>query len=720
MFGLKLGSKKPGLKLVLTGLVLLTVLLTALLVHVLWSYTARQNVEDVVRQLNQEIVTTVKNELGGVRDQAVAAQLAVGSAFVNGIFDLEKQAGQRDFIFLSLLRSQPSVSWISIGTPQGNFYGAQRAPDGGFRLVSIVWDQASRSGQQTTYKYRAAGAEAEYEGVETAVTDYNSIEQGWYKRAVNDGCDELHCNAERGAGWNLVSHFPDGDRAGISTSMPLVANTKFGGVINVVIELELVSRFLSRQMIGERGTVLVLDRQAHIVASADPRAIEQQRRGLLPMLDELGRDDARLSLIETAIQGGTFDLARLSEVQSLEMTSPLDGNEYFITLSPVQFRDWVIATVIPAHDFLASIEKSAKTLVIALVVLVLIMAALAVLMTNRLVVRPLTRIAQQFGHIANFRLDRVERVPSGLREFDSLSNVTVQTTKSLASFAKYMPTELVRTLVSQGIEAKPGGEHENLTVMFADLAGFTSLSEFLGESVVPVLTEYLETASSAVLSHRGTIDKFIGDAVMAFWGAPIENPNHARDACAAALALRDMMMKRQAALPSGDPRAALRARVGLNSGRMLVGNIGSADRLNYTVIGDPVNVASRLEALNKRYGTAIMIGEQTRRAAGDAIIVRRLDWVAVYGRAEGMAIYELLAMAEGAAPAAFGWVSEYDAGLDAYRNRDFAAALRYFEAVDAARPGSDPPSRLLIERCRALIADPPGPDWSPIAVQMEK
>ena len=160
------GQTKPGLKLVLTGLILLTVLLTALLVHALWSYTARQNVEDVVGQLNQEIVTTVKNELAGVRDQAVAAQTAVGSAFVNGIFDFEKQAGQRDFIFLSLLRAMPSVSWISIGTPQGNFYGAQRAGDGGFRLVSIAWDQTSGQGAQTTYKYRVKGAEAEYESAE--------------------------------------------------------------------------------------------------------------------------------------------------------------------------------------------------------------------------------------------------------------------------------------------------------------------------------------------------------------------------------------------------------------------------------------------------------------------------------------------------------------------------------------------------------------------------
>jgi adenylate cyclase len=655
-----------------------------------------------------------------VRDQAVAAQIAVGSAFVNGIFDFEKQAGQRDFIFLSLLRAMPSVSWISIGTPQGNFYGAQRTADGSFHLVSIAWDPAAGQGAQTTYKYKVAGAEAEYVSSDSATTVFNSLDQGWYKRAVAEGCDEVRCNAERGAGWNLVSHFPDGDRAGISTSMPLVANTKFGGVINVVIELERVSQFLSHQMIGQGGTVIVIDREGRIVASADPQAIEQQRRGLLPMLGELGQGDPRLALIEAATHGGDLDLARFSEVKSLEMTSPVDGMEYFVTFSPVQFRDWVVATVIPAHDFLASIEESAETLLIALVVLVVAMAVLAILLTNSLVARPLTRIAAQLGHIESFRLDKVTRVPSRLREFEGLSNALVQMSQGLASFAKYMPTELVRTLVSQGIEAKPGGEHESLTVMFADLAGFTSLSEFLGESVVPVLTDYLETASSAVLSHRGTIDKFIGDAVMAFWGAPIENPDHARDACAAALAIHRKMTERQTSLLAGDPRAALRARIGINTGRMLVGNIGSADRLNYTVIGDPVNVASRLEALNKRYGTAIMIGDETRRAAGAAIICRQLDWVAVFGRSEGMAVYELLAMAEGADAADYAWVKDYEAGIDAYRGRDFRAAQQRFEAVDAARPGGDEPSRIFIARCRELIAAPPGPDWSPVAVQMEK
>ena len=276
----------------------------------------------------------------------------------------------------------------------------------------------------------------------------------------------------------------------------------------------------------------------------------------------------------------------------------------------------------------------------------------------------------------------------------------------LAAFRKFIPSDLVKSLVSEGIEPRPGGSVRTLTVMFADIAGFTGLSERLGDRIIPLLSSYLDTMSREVSTHGGTIDKFIGDAVMAFWGAPATNADHAVDACRAALTCQRALRESGLADDGGKP---LRVRIGVNSGDMLVGNIGSEFRLNYTVIGDAVNVASRLEGANKEYGTEIIIGEETRRLADAAIHVRELDRLMVYGRAGGIAIYELLEMA-GPRASSPAWVALYDSGLAAYRSRDFTAAADFFQRVLEAR-AIDQPARIMLERCRQFLTSPPGNDW---------
>jgi adenylate cyclase len=696
--------RKLGLRTALTGLVLLTVAVTAILIHLTWFYASRENVADVVGQLNRQIVASVQHEVRATLNDAWSVQEAVQSIFVQEAIKPTDEA-KREFIFLALLRSHPTLSWIAIGFPDGGFFGALKAADDEIDMVEVKQNPETGIRQQRVDTYTPQPGDVLFRGREITPSNYEATAQTWYQRAV----------AENGPGWSMLSHLPYRDRAAIVTSTPLVIDLDFSGVLAVVVELDRLSEFLAGQQVGKTGTVVLLNRGGQIVASAASAAVERQRQGEMPLLGTLAHGHPMLASVAALLGGTGVSLADLQETRQLQTTGPNDGKDYFVTFSPLKFNGWVVATVIPADDFLASIRRNVMILLIALAGLTLLVAAIAILSANRLVAAPLLRIAGQLKHIEEFRLDRVRRLASPLRELDDLSGALLQMSRGLASFQKYMPTELVRTLVSRGIEARPGGHQQTLTVMFTDLAGYTGISEQLGDRVVPLLAEYLEVVSAAVLGRGGTIDKFIGDGVMAFWGAPVSNERHALDACAAALECQRLLASQRAAAEhsGGTP---LRMRIGINTGRMLVGNIGSSERLSYTVIGDAVNVASRLEPLGKLYGVHIIIGEETRIAAGNAVIVRRLDRVAVYGRSGGLAIYELLDLAEDAKTETPEWVRTYEAGLAAYEDRRWSEAIGLFEATAAVRGTLDRPSEILTERCRSGLTDPPCSDWIPVSV----
>ena len=698
---------KLGLRGALTALVLSTVVMTALLIHLFWSFAARHNVGDVVGQLNRQIVESIQDELQGVLDDASSMEEAVRSIFFQGTIKVTDE-GKREFVFLALLRSQPSLSWISLGFPDGGFFGARKASDTEIDMIEVKWDPATRTARQRTDYYTPEVGDIMFNNREFEPSTYNATAQPWYRRAI----------AEKVPAWNRISNFPGSNRQAISISTPLMVDDRFVAVINVVIDRARLSQFLSNIEVGKSGTVVVLDRNGNVMASPDPAAIERQQQGEMPSLRTLSQNNNLLRAVGQYLGHGGMDLAALTDTRQVEFTSPEDSRDYFLTFAPLHFDDWVVATIIPADDFLATIERNAKLLLAALGLLTLVIAALAILSANRLIGAPLLRIVGQLKHIESFELEAITRTSSPLRELDNLSAALTQMSRGLASFQKYIPTALVRTLVARGVEARPGGRQEILTVLFTDIVGFTGLSERLGDGIVPVLSEYLELASAAISTRNGTIDKFIGDAVMAFWGAPTPNDRHAVDACAAALEFRRRLGQRRAE-PGGERGVPLRMRVGINTGRMLVGNIGSNERLSYTVIGDAVNVASRLEAVNKRYGTEILIGEDTRTAAGDAILVRRLDWVAVYGRTQGLAVYELLGMADHGALQTPEWVTAYEAGLDAYARRDWSGAIELFESAIAIR-GDDLPSQIFVERCRKYLASPPPEDWTAVSILAEK
>ena len=224
----------------------------------------------------------------------------------------------------------------------------------------------------------------------------------------------------------------------------------------------------------------------------------------------------------------------------------------------------------------------------------------------------------------------------GLRQRDFIRN----------TFGRYVSPEVVKTLLESPEGLRFGGEKRVVTILMSDLRGYTRFAE-QGDpaGVMAVLNDYLGRMADIVIAHGGTINEFIGDAVFAVFGAPLPHPDHAERAAASALAMQRAMVDiNRRYVERGRPRFEMG--IGVNTGEAVVGNIGSEERLSYTVIGDAVNLASRLEGLNKLYGTEIMIGEATRAAVGNRVLVRELDRVAVYGRTGSTGVYELIALAE--------------------------------------------------------------------------
>ncbi len=545
--------RKVSLRVALTGLVLGTVSVTALAVHLSWSYTAQENVSDVVGQLNRQVVDSIHHEVRGVLNDSWAMQEAVRSIFFQGAIRVDDE-GKREFVFLALLRSQPSLSWISLGFPNGEFFGSHKVTDSEIDMVAVHRDPEKHQLVQRIDYYKPDVGDILFLNREIMPGAYDATMQPWYKRAIE----------EKGPGWNYSSHYPTSDRQSFSTSTPLLVDNKVVAVINVVIELARLSEFLQNVQVGKTGTVMILDGAGHIIAAADQGSIDQQQAGKMPELASLGRGNRLFDVVQREIRRDDFDLASITAIRQMQVTGA-DGADYFLTFAPLRFDNWVVATVIPASDFLATIDRNAQILLAGLAVLTALMAIAAILIANRLITAPLLRVVGQLRHIESFDLAGITRIPSAMRELDNLSIAMTQMARGLASFQKYMPTALVRTLVSRGVEARPGGHEQVLTVLFTDIAGFTGLSERLGDNVVPVLTEYLELTSHAILTQHGTIDKFIGDAVMAFWGAPIPSERHAVEACTAALECqRRMREQRDTAAREG--RDPLRIRIGVNTG----------------------------------------------------------------------------------------------------------------------------------------------------------
>lgn len=279
------------------------------------------------------------------------------------------------------------------------------------------------------------------------------------------------------------------------------------------------------------------------------------------------------------------------------------------------------------------------------------------------------------------------------------------------AFSRYFSPNVVADILDNASEVELGGKTIEATVFFSDIKDFTSIAEgFTPKDLVHFLNAYFSLASDIILRNEAMLDKYIGDAIMAIFGAPIMRPDNARVACLTALEIQEALAAHHTR-PDRDPRMPVfTTRIGLHTGRMVVGNIGSTSRLDYTAIGDTVNLASRLEGVNKVFGTKIIISETTFAGADGAIVARPLDFLRVKGKAIPVRIFELVGRRGEVAPAVVDTIARFEEGLALYHRRSFDEAGRIFAAILATDP-SDAPSSTYVARCAELARVALPEDW---------
>jgi len=279
------------------------------------------------------------------------------------------------------------------------------------------------------------------------------------------------------------------------------------------------------------------------------------------------------------------------------------------------------------------------------------------------------------------------------------------------AFGSYVSPDLVDEIVKNPGSLKLGGEKREVSILFSDIRGFTTLSESLSpEELVRLLNDYLSPMTRIVMEEKGTLDKFIGDAVMAIYNAPLNVAEHAGHACRSAVKMLDRLQHLNAGFAKrGMPQIDIG--IGINTGEAVVGNMGADIRFDYTAIGDTVNLASRLEGLNKLYGTHILVSGLTKSQAGDGFLFREVDLVRVKGKHEPVAVYQLLTeMPE--------FHREYAEGLALYRSAEFARAKEIFARI--AEVNNDKLSALYVSRCLEFGAAPPPEAWDGVYVALVK
>lgn len=493
-------------------------------------------------------------------------------------------------------------------------------------------------------------------------------------------------------------------------------------VFGVDLTLESLSRFLATEKIGASGLLFLFEADGTLVGHPDSSRLS--RAGSGGRLQRTSVQDLHDGRAETLFQLFTQQGGTSVPLQPLRIA----GKEHLVQVRPVDELvpgRTFLGLVANAEDFTAPLARTRnQSLLFALALIFVAVPGLTLLAGP--FTRNLRRLAQEADRIRHLELDSTLRLRSPINEVDQLGSAVADMRSALSSFSRYLPRTLVKQFIDTGVDPTLGGVRRELTLLFTDVENFTPLAENLApEDLMQAMSEYFQVVGQAILDSGGTIDKFIGDAVMSFWNAPFETADHVEQACLAALrvsrASKELNLRRAA---TGLPQ--LNTRIGLHTGTAVVGNVGAADRMDYTALGASVNLASRLEGLNKFYGTSILASQAVRERAKKSFLFRSVDVVVPKGAGAPLAVFELVGAmptspyAEVAAPrASLGFCSRWERAITLYRTVQWDKAMEEFNALLEMSP-QDRLADMYCTRVRRLKENKPGKDWKAVKRFMEK
>jgi adenylate cyclase len=483
------------------------------------------------------------------------------------------------------------------------------------------------------------------------------------------------------------------------------------GVIATDVSLGQLSQLLAALKSGDDDQIFIFDADETLLASPDIDPVVEEGNGLVLNTIKALSSPVAGAMMDKFRGSGAFARADLD----------IAGKRYLSSVIAIGAEDpdrpaTYLGLAIPDVTFTGSlIDISRESVLISL--LILLAAIPIVVLTARRLAQPLARLQTITDGIARLDLTQDTRVPTRIAEVARLSSSIAQMRNALGEVAKFVPKTLVTDLLRSGHQLRVEGERRQLTMVFTDVRDFTPMVEAAApDDLMAQMSEYFDALAGAILAHRGTIDKYIGDAIFAFWNAPVADAQHCLRACEAALAARDASAALNAAWTAAG-RPAWHTGFSVHLGEAVVGNVGSRDRLNYTAVGNAVNMAARIEGLTRVYDTEILASAAVVEAVGDAMRFRPVDLVLPKGASQPLMIYELLGAS--ISPADEVKIAAWQQVCTLYTAREWRRA--YAAIVDFTDDyPNDRLGEIFRERITAFLAAPPPASWDGVTRFDEK